>query len=244
MVTVLLKYFEQGVKAKRRKWSGEEALESLRHMETPDGQPRFTYSRLPSLLGIKSIFGRGKSMLASQARAAQTGGTGRRGRWSRAEDASIRAQLADGATAADVMVAGRSRPATLARTTKLLTAASASAGHSAPTGAGAPTSAVVGAPVSITVDTAAAAAAAERGSSGATATATTRRRWTVAEEDQIREQLPAGVAIAGVRVEGRSAVAVGQRARVLRRTLPPREVYVRLVVAVAVAGVVVLFSAA
>ncbi len=223
MVTVLLKYFEQGVKAKRRKWSGEEALESLRHMETPDGQPRFTYSRLPSLLGIKSIFGRGKSMLASQARAAQTGGTGRRGRWSRAEDASIRAQLADGATPADVVVAGR-RPATLARTTKLLTAASASAGHSAPTGAGAPTSAVVGAPVSITVDTAAAAAAAERGSSGATATATTRRRWTVAEEDQIREQLLAGVAIAGVRVEGRSAVAVGQRARVLRRTLPPREV--------------------
>ena len=46
----------------------------------------------------------------------------------------------------------------------------------------------------------------------------------MAEEDQIREQLLAGVAIAGVRVEGRSAVAVGQRARVLRRTLPPREV--------------------
>ena len=87
MVPVLLKYFEQGVKAKRRKWSGEEALESLRHMETPDGQPRFTYSRLPSLLGIKSIFGRGKSMLASQARrhrlaelGVEGGGQGRRTR--------------------------------------------------------------------------------------------------------------------------------------------------------------------
>ena len=64
----------------------------------------------------------------------------------RAEGGSIRAQPADGTASAHAVVTGRSQHATLARTTKLLTVANASAGHSVALPVpGAPTSAIVGA---------------------------------------------------------------------------------------------------
>ena len=65
---ILVDLFAQGDASKRRKWSGEEALEHLRSLRAEDGSPRFTYARLPTLLGIKGIFARGRALMGKRAR--------------------------------------------------------------------------------------------------------------------------------------------------------------------------------
>ena len=107
---LLVDLFAEGEASSRRKWSGEEALEWLSQRKDDDGNHRFSYARLPSLLGIKSVFARGKAMIAARRRAAEPGGRrSTRRRWTAAEDEAIREQLARGVRVAALDIPDRSK---------------------------------------------------------------------------------------------------------------------------------------
>ena len=80
------------------------------HSKDGDGNHRFSYARLPSLLGIKSVFARGKAMIAARRRATEPGGRhSTRRRWTAAEDEAIREQLARGVRVAALDIPDRSK---------------------------------------------------------------------------------------------------------------------------------------
>ena len=143
---LLVDLFAEGEASSRRKWSGEEALEWLSQSKDDDGNHRFSYARLPSLLGIKSVFARGKAMIAARRRAAEPGGRrSTRRRWTAAEDEAIRERLARGVRVAALDIPDRSKASIAVRASKLRGEGRAAAARRRPE----PVSAVIGAAGSV-----------------------------------------------------------------------------------------------
>lgn len=211
VVEVLLELYAEGVRSKRRKWSGEEALEHLKKLRNADMTPRFTYARLPTLSGIKSVFSRGGQMLASREAGQSGGGSGTRRRrraWTAEEDASILQQLDRGVARRALVLPNRTASAVYGRAGKLAKNRS----HTGKT-----------APASLSQVSQHAAASARLGEGGVSTAAsqssmaTSRRRWTAEEDAVLRDAAEAGTKAKAIQLQNRSSAAIANRLGRFRR---------------------------
>ena len=238
---LLITLFAEGDTSNRRKWSGEEALEYLRMKRDEHGKRCFPYHMMPSLLGIKSVFSRGKALM--KARAGGASASTRR-RWTAAEDEAVRTQLLAGAAAREVRVEGRAVAAIVNRVAKLrkqlreegvLPVPRPRARVMAPA-SGVPVTAAVGAAASRHDEPSVAhgqligvqvAGGASQGDGGVDAHVAAsqpvvpgrRRRWTTDEDDSLRQQLLDGVKTRDLKLAGRARSSIVARVARLRKEL-------------------------
>ena len=211
---VLVALFAEGDRSRRRKWSGEEALEYLKRLQT-DGRPRFPYARLPTLLGIKSVFSRGKDLMKTLEGGGQPS---RRKRWTPKEDDIIKQHILQGGKAKDLAMEGRSKSAINVRMGKIKREMREEGSLVAGTKGRASRRAV---PSSDSVQPTAALAPGRSVSPPSLAPAVVGSRrgqpWAPWEDEYLKEQLRNGVAASAIPPFGRSRAAIQQRCRKLRK---------------------------